>query len=119
MDAGIMRRRATARSASNLEWARNRNAVRHEPRISLGPISHTIIVVVLVLIVGLIYVAQGAKATSYDYDAAGVDSEIASLEAQKDSLAVENARIKAAAASDSNEIASSMVDAKASGFVEE
>jgi hypothetical protein len=100
-------------------WGRNRNAVRHEPRAALGPVSHTITVMLLVLVVGLIYITQGTKATGYDYALNGVNSEIASLEAQKNSLAAENARIMAAATSGNNEVATAMVDAKASGYITE
>ncbi len=100
-------------------WGRNRNAVRHEPRASLGPVSHTVTVMLLVLVVGLIYVTQGTKATSYDYALNGVNGEIAGLEAERNSLAAENARIMAAAASEGNEVASSMVDAKTVGHVAE
>jgi len=100
-------------------FARNRNAIRHEPRVTLGPVSHTITVMLLVLLVGLIYVTQGTKATSYDYALNNVNDEIASLEAQNNSLAAENARIVAAAAGEQNEVALLMVDAKTAGYVAE
>ena len=44
--------------AVSSSWARNRNVVRHEPRVALGSVSHTITVMLLVLVVGLIYVTQ-------------------------------------------------------------
>lgn len=112
---------ATRRTGSTdaTGWVRNHNAVRHEPRVSLGPVSHTITVLLLVLVVGLIYVTQGAKATSYDYDMNSVNDEIASLTAQKNSLATENARIMADAATEDNTMASTMVEAKTSDYVAE
>lgn len=100
-------------------WGRNQNAVRHQPRVTLGPISYTVTIVLLVLVVGLIYVAQGAKVTSYDHEAAVIDNEIATLQAQRDALAVENAKITAAAATDSNEVATTMVDTNTGNFVTE
>lgn len=100
-------------------WGRNRNAVRHQPRVTLGPISYTVTIVLLVLVVGLIYVAQGAKVTGYDHEAATIDSEIATLQAQRDALAVENAKITATAASDSNEVAAAMANANTGNFVNE
>lgn len=106
-------------STSSPGWAKNRNVVRHEPRVTLGPVSHTITIMLLVLVVGLIYVTQGTKATSYDYAMQGVNEEIASLEAQRDSLAAENARIMAAAAGDENEVVGMMTDAQAAGFAAE
>ncbi len=47
-------------------FARNRNTIRHTKR-SLGSISQIVIVGMLTLIFGLIYVAEGTKATSFDY----------------------------------------------------
>ena len=104
---------------SSTSWGRNRNAVRHEPRVSLGPVSHTITILLLVLVVGLIYLTQAAKVTSYDHEIAATDGEIATLQAERDSLAVENAKITAAAATDSNEVASAMTDANTGRFVAE
>jgi len=73
----------------------------------------------LVLVVGLIYITQGTKATSYDYTLNSVNDEIASLEAQNKAKAAENARIVAAAVSEQNEVAAVMVDARAAGYVAE
>jgi len=117
-EAYFATRRMGVTSVSS-SWARNRNAVRHEPRAALGPVSHTITIMLLVLVVGLIYITQGTKATGYDYALNSVNDEIASLEAQKNSLAAENARTQAIAASESNEVATTMVDAKTAGYVAE
>jgi hypothetical protein len=120
MNATFASRRATsASSISNTAWGRNRNAVRHEPRVSLGPVSHTITILLLVLVVGLIYLTQAAKVTSYDHEIASTDGEIATLQAERDSLAVENAKITAAAAGESNEVATTMADANTGHFVAE
>lgn len=117
-EAYFATRRAGNSNVSS-SWARNHNAVRHDPKVTLGPVSHTITVMLLVLVVGLIYVTQGTKATSYDYAMSGVNDEIATLEAQKNSLAAENARIMANAATENNEVASTMVDASTAGYVAE
>ena len=52
--------RATVGTAS---WSRNHNTVRHTPK-TLGSLSNAVIVGMLVLIVGLIYVAQGTQLLS-------------------------------------------------------
>ncbi|MBR6134772.1 hypothetical protein IKQ38_04820 [Candidatus Saccharibacteria bacterium] len=72
------------------------------------------------LLVGLIFLSQSAKVTDYDVAIAGTDTEIANLEAQRDALIVENAKITAAAADeDRNEVASTMVNATAADYVKE
>ena len=77
----------TRRGAGN-SFARNRNTVRHTKR-SLGSISQIVIVSMLTLIFGLIYVAEGTKATSFDYEISNVESEITEMNARKDDLATE------------------------------
>ncbi len=76
---------------STSSWVRNRNTVRHTPK-TLGTLSQSMILGVLVLIVGLIYVTQGTRATSYDYQLSEIEDEISNLEAKKEDLAVEKAR---------------------------
>ncbi len=110
----------STRGSSSESWARNRNAVRHNPKVTLGPVSHTITVFLFVLLVGLIFLTQSAKVTNYDLAIANTDTEIANLEAQRDALMVENAKITAAAANeDSNEVAAAMVPAVSADYVKE
>lgn len=111
------RRLTRTNSAS---WSRNRNIVRHDQKTTLGPISHIIFLSVLVLLVGLLFTSQSAKVTDYDLEIAKADSVITELEAQRDALAVENAKITAAVSDVStNEVAASMVDANSADFVQE
>ena len=91
--------------------------MRHEPK-SLGQVSQTVILAILVLAVGLIYVTQGTKATSYDYELSKVEGEIAELEAKKEDLAVERARLTSVAAAQGSEVAVAMENGSATGYAE-
>ena len=102
---------------STSSWAQNRNVVRHAPK-KIGTISHSVILAVLVLIVGLIYTTQGTRVTNYDYELSELDSEISELEAKKEDLAVEKARLTSIAASSESEVAVNMEDASVSGYAE-
>ncbi|MBQ3432783.1 hypothetical protein IJG22_00590 [Candidatus Saccharibacteria bacterium] len=73
---------------------------------------------ILVLVIGLIYVTQGTKATSYDYELSEIEGEIAELEARKEDLAVERARLTSIAMSNSNEVAATMQQGQVSGYAE-
>lgn len=73
----------------------------------------------MVLIVGLIYATQGAKATSYDYELSNVEDEISDLQARKEDLAVEKARLNSIAASENSQVAANMPDAQVSGYANE
>ncbi|MBQ7802835.1 hypothetical protein IJ380_03205 [Candidatus Saccharibacteria bacterium] len=102
---------------SSSTWVRNRNTVRHTPK-SLGSVSQSVILGVLVLVVGLIYVTQGTKATSYDYELSEIESEIAELEARKGDLEIERDRLTSIAASNTSEVAAAMELATVSGYAE-
>ena len=99
-------------------YGRNRNTVRHAPR-NLGSITLMGIVALMVLIVGLIYVSQSTKATSYDYALLDTEMAISELTAEKEDLAVEKARLTSVANSEESKVAQNMQDAKADGYVRE
>lgn len=103
---------------SSNSFARNRNTVRHSKR-SLGSISQIIIVIMLTFVFGLIYVAEGTRATSFDYEISNVESEISEMSARKDDLAVEKARLNSVATAKSSTVAAAMEDAAVTGYVSE
>lgn len=107
----------TRRSPEN-SFARNRNTVRHT-RKSLGSISQIVIVSMLTLVFGLIYVAEGTKATSFDYEISAVESEITEMNAKKDDLAVEKARLNSVATAKNSVVAAAMEDATVTGYATE
>ena len=102
---------------SSSAWVRNRNIVRHTPK-TLGTVSQSVILGVLVLVVGLIYVTQGTKATSYDYELSRIEDEIADLQARQDDLEVESARLTSIATANGSEVAANMQDAVVTGYAE-
>lgn len=105
----------TTRRAANSSFVRNHNTVRHT-RKSLGTISQIVIVSMLTLVFGLIYVAEGTKATSFDYEISSVESEIAEMNAKKEDLAVEKARLNSVATAKNSTVAAAMEDATVTGY---
>lgn len=103
---------------SSSMWVRNRNIVRHTPTKSLGSVSQSVILGILVLVVGLIYVTQGTRATSYDYELSEIEGQIAELEAKQEDLNVERARLKSLATVGTNEVAATMENATVTGYAE-
>ena len=99
-------------------FARNRNTIRHTKR-SLGSISQIVIVSMLTLVFGLIYVSEGTKATSFDYELSSVESEITEMNAKKDDLAVEKARLTSVAAAKNSTVAATMEKATVTGYATE
>ena len=94
-------------------WGRNQNIVNFSSSYGkrLGTISHIVIILMIVLTLGFLYLSQTIKVTGYDHDLAEVNEEVATLEAERDALAVENAKLAAQAMTDSNSVAASMASA--------
>jgi len=99
-------------------WGRNRNTVRYSSN-SLGFFSTTAIMGLLVILIGLVYVAQSTKATSYDYQLDAIDSQISDLTAEKEDLAVESARLTSVAAAENSDVAKNMDDGAVAGYAQE
>lgn len=76
-------------------WSRNQNTTRFKSAINLGPIAHTVLVALMIVVLGLIYVTQATRTTGYDYEAQKIDNQIADYSQQKSELEVENARLTA------------------------
>ena len=82
-------------SRRNTSWNRNQNTVAFVSSVKLGPVAHTVLVAVMVTVLGLVYLTQATRATSYDYEAQKIDSQISELSTKKSDLEVENARLTA------------------------
>ena len=106
------------RSATPISFARGRNTVRLEKK-NLGSISQIVIVSLITLVFGLIYAAEGTKATSFDYELSAVESEISDLNARRDDLAVEKARLTSVASAKNSTVAAAMPDATVTGYATE
>ena len=105
-------------NTTTFAYGRNQNIVRHEVK-GLGKISQGVILGLLVLIVGLIYVSQGTRATNYDYALSEIETEIAELESEKEDLAVEQARLTSIASTENSQVAVNMDNGEVSGYVSE
>lgn len=81
----------TARRQQN--WGRNQNTTRYVSSVKLGPVAHTVLVALMITVLGLIYLTQATRATSYDYEIDRIDSRISELAVEKENLEIENARL--------------------------
>ena len=90
-------------------WNRNQNTVAFASSIKLGPVTHTVLVALMITVLGLIYLTQATKATSYDYEAQKIDTKIAELSDEKTDLEVENARLTALSEVQDSSVARAMV----------
>ena len=96
---------------------RNQNSVAFASAIKLGPVTHTVLVALMITVLGLIYLTQATKATSYDYEAQKIDSQIAELSEERTDLEVENARLTALSTVRDSSVAKAMTKADAPAYV--
>ncbi len=75
---------------------RGQNNVRFEgAKPSLGPISHTIILALILAMIGLLYLTQITKTSSYGYQVNELSEKKQQLIDENEALAVEAARLQA------------------------
>jgi acetyl-CoA carboxylase alpha subunit len=73
----------------------------------------------MITVLGLIYLTQATRATSYDYEAQKIDSKIADLNNQKTDLQVENARLTALENVQNSSVARNMTEPSQTDYVGE
>jgi hypothetical protein len=98
---------------------RNQNAVsfrRTDKR--LGPISNTIILVVLACLLGLLYLTQVTKTNAYGYQISGLQQQQAQLKSQNDDLQVTSARSQAVDRVQASDVAKNSVPITPSATVQ-
>ena len=83
-------------SASRRSYAaRNQNSVSFTSQVrTLGPISNTIILIVLACLIGLLYLTQVTKTNSYGYTINSLQQEQSQLQNEKANLEVSAARLQ-------------------------
>lgn len=97
---------ATRRSAS---YRRNQNTVAFTATKNLGPVAHTVLVALMLAVLGLIYLTQVTKTSTYGYELSELEQQRVTLEDQKDDLKVENARLQALEQVRQSNVAKAMV----------
>lgn len=100
-------------------WNRNQNTVAFASAVKLGPVTHTVLVALMITVLGLIYLTQATRATGYDYEAQKIDSKIAELSSQKTDLEVENARLTALETVRNSTVAREMTSPSSTDYVRE
>lgn len=100
-------------------YGRNKNsfAFRSQEK-ALGPISNTIILIVLALVLGLLYLTQVTKTNAYGYQINGLREEQARLDAEHNDLAVASARLQSVDRVQNSEEAKGLVSVAPSATVQ-
>lgn len=98
---------------------RNQNVVSFAiAERKLGPISNTIILVVLVCLLGLLYLTQVTKTNAFGYQINALQQKQTALQAEHADLAVASARLQSVDRVQHSAVASSLVAVAPSGTVQ-
>ncbi|MEI9913574.1 MAG: hypothetical protein WDN66_00970 [Candidatus Saccharibacteria bacterium] len=102
--------------SSSLAMNRTRYSGRNKNSVSfaitnrkIGPVSNTIILVVLACLLGLIYLTQVTKTNTYGYQIEGLQTQQQQLESQKQNLEVAQAQLQSLGRAQNSSVAKSMV----------
>jgi len=89
---------------------KSKNMVGHRARgKSIGPVSNTIILIVLTCLVGLLYLTQVTKTNAYSYKINDLKKKQAGLRDAHDQLAIDSARLQAQDRIKNSEVAKGLV----------
>lgn len=91
-------------------WRRNQNTVAFVPSAALGPVAHTVIVALMIAVLGLIYLTQVTKTSTYGYQLDNLKTTRENLLAEKQDLENENARLQALERVKNSSVAAAMTE---------
>ncbi len=106
------------RRASSQTWRRNQNTVRYSFGSGFGPISHTIIIAVMICVLGLIYLTQITKTSAYGYQINDLKVKNDDLVSEKRDLEVESARLQALERVKQSDVAKAMTSPSSIDYVQ-
>lgn len=111
--------------SSSLAVGRQRYAARNQNTTSfrskgkaVGPVSNTIILVVLACIVGLLYLTQVTKTNSFSYQIDDLKEQQVSLREEHDQLSIDSARLQAQERVKNSDVAKGLVSVAPAGVVQ-
>jgi hypothetical protein len=98
---------------------RGHNSVSFRPTSKrLGPVSNTIVLIVLACLLGLLYLTQVTKTNTYGYTINALQHEKTSLQTQHDDLAAVSARLQSLDVAQKSAEAKTLVAVAPSGSVQ-
>jgi len=91
-------------------WGRNQNLTAFASPVKLGPISHAVLIILLIAFLGLLYLTQLTKTSTFGYEMNEIDQARTQLAAEQSDLKIENARLQSLTRVQSSSVAASMTN---------
>lgn len=101
----------------NQAWRRNQNTVRYRFGSGLGPVSNTVLIAVMLCVLGLLYLTQITKTSTYWYQLNDLEKKKEQLVGDKRDLEVEAARLQALERTRQSDVAKAMTTPAATDYV--
>lgn len=90
--------------------SRNQNTTSfRERKKAIGPVSNTVILMVLACLLGLLYLTQVTKTNAYSYQINDLKEKQTSLKAEQDQLEIDSARLQALERVKNSDVAKNLV----------
>lgn len=84
-------------STAAMAFRKNQNFVRNRIKVQSGPITSTIMLIVMVITLGLMYLNQVTKTSTFNYKISNLEKRQSELQSTKDNLAIDAARLQSIA----------------------
>lgn len=98
-------------------WRRNQNTVAFAHTARLGPISHTVLVAVMVAVLGLIYLTQITKTEGYGNIIDQLNNQKSDLVAKNSELEVESAKLQSLKEIESSQVAKTLTAPASTDYI--
>jgi outer membrane murein-binding lipoprotein Lpp len=85
---------------------------------SLGPVSNTIMLIILACVLGLLYLTQATKTNALSYKISDLKTQQSQLASQRDDLEVSAARLQSLERVQNSPVAQNLVSMQSSGTVQ-
>lgn len=106
-------------AAPNNSLGKNRNTTVFSGETqTLGPISNTIMLLVLACVIGLLYLTQVTKTNAFGYKIDNLQKEQTSLQHEHDELEVASARLQSLERVKNSQVANALVSVSSAGTVQ-
>lgn len=105
-----------SRQQSRQALRRNQNTVRFKMPLSLGPVSHTILIALMLAVLGLVYLTQITKTSLFGYQMKDLNQKKEQLISENSDLQVETARLQALERVQQSNVAKAMTTPAATDY---
>lgn len=99
-------------------WRRNQNTVKFQFGAGLGPVTHAVFIAIMLCILGMIYLTQITKTSTYGYQINDLKVKKEQLLSDKRDLEVENARLQALERVKQSDVAKAMTTPAGTDYIQ-